>query len=260
MRAVAAALAGLLALGACAAPPPVLPVVPAAAAVAAPMQRPRLWYVGLGMQGESWSENDVVETAERLAAVVSPFEVRPLILSNRLAGQKARYPAVDGPAVEQAMTAIAAAARPGDVVLLYVSTHGAPGLLGRETAGRPQRPVGTAELRQWLAPLAGRDTVVILSACFSGSFIPALAEPHRIIITAARADRTSFGCQAGAVHTIFGDALLQALTPGRSLETVVERTRETVSAQERAMRFTPPSLPQVAVGNGAQPLYEAPVF
>ena len=38
-----------------------------------------------------------------------------------------------------------------------------------------------------------RPTVVIISACFSGVFLPALASSNRMVLTAARPDRTSFG-------------------------------------------------------------------
>ncbi len=128
----------------------------------------------------------------------------------------------DREAVDAATAEIARRAGPRDVVLVYVSTHGAPGLLAREADGQEQDPAGIAEVAEWLAPLGSRPTVLVLSACFSGSFIPALRAENRIIFAAARADRTSFGCQAGAEHTVFGQAVLDALArPGRSLREVV---------------------------------------
>jgi hypothetical protein len=39
-----------------------------------------------------------------------------------------------------------------------------------------------------------KPTVVVLSSCFSGVFVPALARPDRIVLMAARRDRNSFGC------------------------------------------------------------------
>ena len=39
-----------------------------------------------------------------------------------------------------------------------------------------------------------RPTVVIISACYSGIFVPALAADNRMIMTASRPDRPSFGC------------------------------------------------------------------
>ncbi|MFX5684818.1 C13 family peptidase, partial [Acinetobacter baumannii] len=50
--------------------------------------------------------------------------------------------------------------------------------------------------------------VVILSACFAGVFVPVLASDDTAVLTAASSDRTSFGCQADADWTFFGDALV----------------------------------------------------
>lgn len=244
---------GLLVAG-CAAPAMVpLAPTPVAAPVAAqaPDLRPRLWYVGLGLFGESWSQNDVAQLPAELTQGAVGFRVVPLVLN------ETTEPAVIGTTIAD----IAAATAPGDIVMIYASTHGAPGLLGRAAGGEELEPVGTAELKRWLAPLRGQDTVLLLSACFAGSFIPPLQEPHRIVFTAARADRTSFGCQAGAEHTVFGDALLQALArPGTSLRDVVAATRATVTAQERELHVTQPSQPQVSVGADVTRLYNAPIF
>ena len=220
-------------------------------------QSPRLWYVGLGMFDESWSENDVAALTAELQQGAPGFRVVPTIFANA----SGRHPAVEPGAVASTLSEIAAATGPDDVVLVYVSTHGAPGLLGRSAGGEELEPIDPADLRAWLAPLRDRDTVLILSACFSGSFIPALQAPHRIIFAAARPDRTSFGCQAGAEHTVFGDALLRALhSPRSSLRSIVAATRATVAARERQLRVDLPSQPQLSVGAAVTRLFDAPVF
>jgi hypothetical protein len=218
---------------------------------------PKLWYVGLGMFDETWSENDVAALTAELQRGAPGFQLVPAIFANA----SGHHPAVEPGAVAAALSGIAADAGPDDVVLVYVSTHGAPGLLGRSANGEELEPIDPGDLRAWLAPLRNHDTVLILSACFSGSFIPALQAPHRIIFTAARPDRTSFGCQAGAEHTVFGDALLRALRPAReSLRTIVAATRATVTARERALRVDLPSQPQLSVGAAVTRLYDAPIF
>ena len=219
--------------------------------------QPRLWYVGLGMFDETWSENDVAALTAELQRGAPGYRVVPKVFANA----SGRLPAVEPGAVAATLTDIAAAAGPDDVVLVYVSTHGAPGLLGRSADGDDLEPIDPDMLRAWLAPLHDHDTVLILSACFSGSFIPPLQAPHRIIFAAARADRTSFGCQAGAEHTVFGDALLRALrSPRTSLRSIVAATRATVTARERALRVDLPSQPQLSVGPAVRQLYEAPIF
>jgi hypothetical protein len=87
-----------------------------------------------------------------------------------------------------------------------------------------------------------------------------LRSPERIIITAARADRSSFGCAAGNQHTFFGAAELDAFDQrGRSLHQVFAATRNEVARMERARQFQP-SEPQVSVGAEVADLYDAPLF
>lgn len=250
-----AGLALLFLIAGCAAAPA---IPPASAVAGASDARPRLWYVGLGMTGEAWSENDVSEVTGALARGATGYQTVPAVFAS---GALPRHPDVDPGMVASTLSDIAAHAGPDDLVVIYASTHGAPGLLGRSVGSVQLEPVDVARLRSWLAPLADRNTILILSACFSGSFIPPLAAPHRIIFTAARADRTSFGCQAGAEHTVFGEALLQALTPkNESLHTVVDATRAAVKRRERTMGVQLPSQPQVSVGAAVRRLYDAPVL
>jgi hypothetical protein len=54
-----------------------------------------------------------------------------------------------------------------------------------------------------------RNKVVIISACYSGVFIPRLADVINII-TAADANHSSFGCEDKAKWTYFGDAFFNA--------------------------------------------------
>jgi hypothetical protein len=111
-----------------------------------------------------------------------------------------------------------------------------------------------------LAPLAGHPTIVVISACYSGSFIRDLRGPRRIILTAARADRSSFGCGAGNRHTLFGEAELKAFSkPDRSLRQIFAIIKRDVAGMERRHHF-PPSQPQVSVGAEVADLYDAPMF
>ncbi len=231
----------------------------AGSAIAQPA-RPHLWYVGIALYGEAWSENDVAEAAARLQRGADGFEVMPTILSNRY-GPHPAIPPASREEIERTTGLIARESRPGDVVLLYVSTHGSPGLLARDLGGDQMEAVGPRELRAWLAPLAARPTVLVLSACFSGSLIPALRADNRIILTAARADRSSFGCQPDAEHSVYGEALLDALAqPHQSLRAIARQTDRAVAARERRMSVREPSMPQVFVGRGVRALYNAPLF
>jgi hypothetical protein len=81
-----------------------------------------------------------------------------------------------------------------------------------------------------------------------------------IIVTAARADRASFGCRPAAQHTYFGEAVLRSFGQrDRSLKQIVANIWTDVAAQERA-HGNPPSEPQVFVGQHMTGFYAEPVF
>jgi len=105
-----------------------------------------------------------------------------------------------------------------------------------------------AQLASQFAPLDRQaNVIIIISACYSGSLIPSLQAPRRIIITAARADRNSFGCSPSRRHTYFGEAELHAFAEsGHSLQQI-EDLRDTVASMEHQKSLTS-SEPQVSVG------------
>ncbi len=91
-------------------------------------------------------------------------------------------------------------------------------------------------------------TVVVVSACFSGSFARApMTRANRIVLTAARADRTSFGCQAGRTYTVFDKCLLDSLETSTVWQTVYGLVRRCVSREE-VLEGAVPSHPQAWFG------------
>jgi len=90
--------------------------------------------------------------------------------------------------------------------------------------------------------------VVVVSACYSGGFISALADDNTLVITAASADRTSFGCNDTNNLTDFGRAYFdEALHETRSFTEAFERAKAIIAAREAANGSTP-SHPQIAGG------------
>jgi hypothetical protein len=261
-RCCALLLLSVARLGACApdwrTQQPSLPATQIAQADAATEHR-RLYYVGLALYPEQWSQNDVVDLSEALRNA-SSFEVVPLIASNMLAGGSRTYPVADDAAIAGLVHTAAERAGPDDVVFVHISTHGGPGVLARKIADGPETELTAAQLASELSPLAGHRTVIVVSACYSGSLIGAVRSPERIVITAARADRSSFGCEASSRHTFFGNAELRGFGEhGRSLHQVVAVIRDQVAVMEQASHYRP-SLPQVSVGAQVTDLYESPMF
>ena len=69
------------------------------------------------------------------------------------------------------------------------------------------------------------------------------------MITAAAANRPSFGCEDGATWTYFGDAFFnRALRTAPSLEAAFDQARRLVTAREKREGFEP-SNPQIAGGS-----------
>ena len=217
-----------------------------------------LYYIGLGLYSEQWSENDVVDLAARLQSG-SRYHVMPTVASNSAPARR-RYPVADDATIAALVGAAARQAGANDLVFVSISTHGAPKVLARKVGNAAPTELSSRELARKLAPLAGRPTIIAVSACYSGSLIDDLQAPERIIITAARADRSSFGCSPGSRHTLFGDAELQAFAqPDRSLRQIFAAIREDVARMEAQQRYRP-SEPQIWVGSAATGLYDAPVF
>ncbi|MBA2933333.1 YcxB family protein [Sphingomonas sp. CGMCC 1.13654] len=116
-------------------------------------------------------------------------------------------------------------------------------------------PISAASVSDALRQAGIRRRVIVISACFSGSWIPALANDDTIVITAARKDRTSFGCDDSLALTYFGEAFLRGpLAKGASLRDAFEAARKAIAAREGKDHLTP-SEPQLFVGRNMQALW-----
>jgi len=219
----------------------------------------QLFYIGLALFPEQWSENDVVDLGNLLQKNHRGHVVQ-LIASNRV-NEPRRYPVADDRAIAALVRSAAEHAGPDDIVFVHISTHGSSHWLASQLGGGPLRMITGAQLASQFAPLDRyANVIIIISACYSGSLIPSLQAPRRIIITAARADRNSFGCSPSRRHTYFGEAELHAFADsGHSLQQIVEDLRDTVASMERQKRLTS-SEPQVSVGSDVSKLYVMKAF
>jgi Peptidase C13 family len=138
-------------------------------------------------------------------------------------------------------------ARPGDRCLIFLTSHGERGA-GLWLA-RSNTAVSPDQLAQALSRgCAAVPTVVVVSACYSGGFATGkMAKPNRIVLTAARNDRPSFGCQVHRVYNFFDECLLGALPKSATWRAVADGSRECVHRMERALGERP-SEPQAYFG------------
>src|ERR1700690_2557647 len=82
-----------------------------------------------------------------------------------------------------------------DVLFLSISSHGGQDAdIAVSNAQLPLDDLADEDLAQALSDSGIKWRVIIISACYAGAFIDSLKDPHTIVIAAAAADRTSFGC------------------------------------------------------------------
>jgi len=135
-----------------------------------------------------------------------------------------------------------------DVLVLYSTSHGAPAGLAYHDGDSGYGILSPSRLGLVLGELGIRRRIVLLSACYSGMFVPFLASPDTAVVTAAAADRTSFGCEAENDWTFFGDALVNnALRKPQPLTEAAAEARLLIAGWESGQGLQP-SLPQVAIG------------
>jgi hypothetical protein len=138
-------------------------------------------------------------------------------------------------------------ARAGDRCLVFLTSHGERG--GGLWLARSNTALSPDDLAQALSRgCAAVPTVVVVSACYSGGFaVGKMARPNRIILTAARSDRPSFGCQIHRTYNFFDECLLGALPKSANWRAVFDGAKGCVRHMEQALGERP-SEPQAYFG------------
>ena len=132
---------------------------------------------------------------------------------------------------------------------LYFTSHGGPEYM---VFGPDQRLAPTNMVTLVRELCQARPTVVVISACFSGIFVDSLAAPNRMIMTAARRDRSSFGCSEDAMYPYFDACVISSLPTATDFIALANATRACVKDRETAEGLSPASEPQVSIGANMQ--------
>jgi len=139
-----------------------------------------------------------------------------------------------------------------DVLVLYTAGHGAPIGLAYHDGDEGFGIISPARMARILDETGIKNRLLILSACYSGVFVPTLANDTTALFTAAAADRTSFGCAADRDWTFYGDAMINhAMRQPVPLAKVGEQAVALV-AQWEALGVNMgviPSNPQISIGS-----------
>jgi len=137
-----------------------------------------------------------------------------------------------------------------DIVVLFLTSHGSKDDgVSVQNGGLPLNDIEPEQIRRALDASGIKWRIVIVSACYAGTFVEPLEDENTLVITAADAEHTSFGCADDRDLTYFGEAFLRdALPKATSLEGAFKKARAAIRAREKEEKLTP-SNPQLYLGD-----------
>jgi hypothetical protein len=153
-----------------------------------------------------------------------------------------------------AMRAKASTIKPGEGCLVFMTAHGSQnGLYMRGNNNYYHLSPGALNgLVNDFCKQA--PTVIFTSACYSGVFAQTpMPAPNRAIYTAARRDRTSFGCDAQLEFTFFDYCLMSSLPQVKDWQQLHNRITRCVQRRETQINARA-SEPQVVLGEAIRDL------
>lgn len=223
--------------------------------------RPDLYVVGFAGDGTEDVFRNEVLYLELLMQERFQVDGRMLSLVNNpdSLDEEAPRPLATLANLAQALAGIGDAMDPDeDLLLLFITTHGTEDHeLVAELAPFVDEAITPRALASVIEASGVRNRAVVVSACYSGGFLPALRGPDALVITAARKDRTSFGCGAASHVTWFGQAwLVEGLNRHVDFIKAFEHARREVAQREEAEGYSA-SYPQMHVGERIRPVLDA---
>jgi hypothetical protein len=208
-----------------------------------------LYAVAFGGDASEDVFRNEAEYVERLFQSRFDARGRTLVLLNNPASVESR-PLASATNLERALLALGAKLdREQDILFLYLTSHGSED--HELYVNQPPLPLDNLtpeRLRAALDASGIRWRVLVVSACYSGGYVEALRDPHTLVLTAASADRSSFGCGAASKVTYFGKAFLaQALNRHDDFIAAFGQARESIRRWERRRKIRA-SRPQIDQG------------
>ena len=210
---------------------------------------PDFYFLGFGAYADEAVFRREVAQVRRIVGRRLDAETRALTLVNS-PGTLRQYPLANRSNLEYVLHELARRMeREQDILFLFMTSHGTEaGELVVDFGELGLNDLRPGELREMLDRAGIGWRVLVVSACYSGAFVPALRERRTLVITAAASDRSSFGCAHENEWTYFGEAFFRdALAGGGSLVEAFERARAAIESRE-AREGKEASRPQMSVG------------
>lgn len=132
-----------------------------------------------------------------------------------------------------------------DILFVYATSHGRENKISLKHEGMSLAAVEAKSFSKMLEKTNIKWKVIVLSACYSGSFIDELSNDNTLIITSAAHDKTSFGCSDNTQFTYFGEAFFkESLPQSHSFVEAFEKSKALISQWETEQEYDE-SLPQI---------------
>jgi hypothetical protein len=162
------------------------------------------------------------------------------------------HPLANWSNLDDALTQLGSVMKPDeDILVLYMTSHGDEDHnLLVDMDPLPLDQIGAPDLAGILKKHPFKWKVVVVNACYSGGFVPDLRGAGTLVLTAARTDRSSFGCGSDSDITYFGKAwLVDALNKTDDFVDAFQLAKNDISGWEKDQKLTP-SEPQMDIGEG----------
>lgn len=159
------------------------------------------------------------------------------------------YPIATVSAVQQSLKLLATRMDVDqDVLVLMLSSHGSKDELAVVNGSIPLLQLNPVDLKSALDEAGIKWRIIIVSACYSGVFANSLKGDDTLVITAADAEHSSFGCDDERELTYFGEAFLKDSVPmSKTLEDAFKKATVLIRERETKEGKTP-SNPQMSMG------------
>jgi hypothetical protein len=214
---------------------------------------PRIFFVGFaGVASQRVFAEEIKFGAKRVSGRFNVKDRQLLLLNDRR--DLATFPIGTVTSLAYGLKLIGQKMDPDrDILFLALSSHGSsdPLLSVSNSALNLQQLTGE-DLSAALQASGIKRRIIVISACHAGAFIPQLQNPNSIIITAAAAGMTSFGCSDDRDLTYFGEAFYRdALPKAQTLQDAFEQAKKAIAVRE-VQEHQKPSDPQAYFGDNLE--------
>jgi hypothetical protein len=210
-----------------------------------------LFFLGVGGEGQNVFLREV-SAVEKLFAERYRTNRHSLILANNKATLQT-VPLANPLSLGRALKRMGGQMNEEDVLFLFLTSHASHDFqFSFDFWPFRFKSLDPLALRRMLDAAGIKRKVIVVSACYSGGFIPLLKNENTLVITASAADRTSFGCSDENDFTDFGRAYFdEALRETRSFTQAYRLAVPRIAEREKT-RQLPASEPQMEGGEALE--------